>query len=129
MWKKECFGNIFEIKEKIKEDLHKIQDTIQIDGYNPDLVSKENEKMAQYHDIITKEEIYWRKRSRSTWLNEGDKNTQFFHLSTLKHRTKTHISFLKKGDLKLSEDREIKDEMISFFSSLMTVDPNIDLGK
>ena len=47
IWNKECFGNIFEIKEKIKEDLHKIQDTIQIDGYNPDLVSKENQKMAQ----------------------------------------------------------------------------------
>ena len=57
VWNKECFGNIFEIKEKI-EELQKIQDIIQIDGYTPNLVSKENEKMAQYHDIITKEEIY-----------------------------------------------------------------------
>ena len=83
--------------------------------------------MAQYHDIITKEEIYWRQRSRLLWLSEGDKNTKIFHLSTLKNRAKTHISYLKKGDLKIAEDKDIMEEMVTFFSTLMTADPNIIL--
>lgn len=83
--------------------------------------------MAQYHDIITKEEIYWSQRSGLIWLNEGDKNTRFFHLSTLKHREKTHISHLKKGDLKITEDKDIMEEMVAFFSCLMIADFTINL--
>ena len=115
IWNKNCFGNIFENKSAIKEDIQKTQDKIQKEGYTPDLLIEENEKLAQYHDIITKEEIYWRQRSRLLWLSEGDKNTKFFHLSTLKHRAKTHISHLKKGDLKIAEDKDIMEEMVTFF--------------
>ena len=117
IWNKNCFGNIFQNKTAIKEDIQKIQDKIQKDGYTPDLITEENEKLVQYHDIITKEEIYWRQISRLIWLSEGDKNTKFFHLSTLKHRAKTHISHLKKGDLKITEDKDIIAKM-SHFSHL-----------
>ena len=75
---KNSFGNIFENKSVIKEEILKTQDKIQKVGYSPDLLIEENEKLAKYHDIITKEEIYWRQRSRQLWLSEGDKNTNFF---------------------------------------------------
>lgn len=32
------------------------------------------------------EEIYLRQRSRVKWLKDGDRNTRFFHLSTLARR-------------------------------------------
>lgn len=60
------------------------------------------------------------------WLNEGDKNTRFFHLSTLKYRAKNQISNLKRGNIKIFEEKEISEEMVSFFSTLMTPDSNID---
>ena len=60
IWNKRCFENIFEIKPKIKEELKIVQDRIQKEGYTPDLVREENGKLAKYHDIVTKEEIYWR---------------------------------------------------------------------
>ena len=46
------------IKPKIKEELKIIQDRIQKEGCTPDLVREENDKLAEYHDIVTKEEIY-----------------------------------------------------------------------
>ena len=45
----------------------------------------------------------------------------------MKHSTKTHISNLMKGDMKINEEKDISKELVSFFASLMTVDPNIDL--
>ena len=51
----------------------------------------------------------------------------FFHLSTLKHRAKTSISNLKKRSLKIIEKKDISEEMVSFFSSLMSSNPNIEL--
>ncbi len=127
IWNKNYFGNIFEDKSVLKEDIQIIQDIIQKEGYSPELLLEENEKLTQYHDIITKEEIYWRQRSRLIWLTEGDKNTKFFHLSTLKHRAKSHISHLMKGDLKIKEDKDIMAEMVTFFSGLMIADPNINM--
>ena len=124
---KRCFGNIFEIKPKIKEELKIIQDRIQKEGCTSDLVREENGKLVEYHDIVTKEEIYQRKRSLLVWLKEGDKKTRFFHLSTMKHKAKTHISNLMIGDIKITEEKEILKELVSFFASLMTIDPNIDL--
>ena len=128
-WNKHTFGNIFENKKKILEELKDIQDRIQTDGY--EVVSREEEsvKLVEFHDIITKEEMFWRQRSRKVFLKEGDRNTKFFHMTTLKHRMANIISRLKIEERFIDNEEIIKREAMDFFSNLLQGDPNLDLDK
>ena len=60
IWNKTTFGNIFQNKKKIVEELKDIQDKIQADGYEKVSREEESEKLVKLHDIITKEEMFQR---------------------------------------------------------------------
>ena len=44
-----------------------------------------------------KEEMFWHQRSRVKWINFGDQNTRFFHLSTI-HRSQRNIITMLKNE-------------------------------
>lgn len=44
------------------------------------------------------EDIYWKQKARVDWLQEGDKNTAFFHDSVQAHRNKCNISSLVNSE-------------------------------
>ena len=46
-------------------------------------------------DILSQEEEFWSVKSRYNWLIQGDRNTRFFHISTLIRRKRNKISCLK----------------------------------
>lgn len=48
--------------------------------------------------MLSTEEIFWLQKSRNTWLKEGDKNTKFFHLSTIIRRRRNKIEGLNDVD-------------------------------
>ena len=111
------------------EELKDIQDRIQIDCY--EVVSSEEEscKLVQLHDLISKEEMFWRQCSRKVFLKEGDRNTNFFHLATLKHKMANRISKLNKDEGLTDNEEIIKREAMEFFGSLLQCDPNLNLEK
>ncbi len=41
------------------------------------------------------EEAFWKQKSHMHWLKEGDRNTKFFHSSTLKKRASSTIRELE----------------------------------
>lgn len=94
--------------------------------YLKELVKEENEKLVKYHDIISKEGTFWRQRSRSIWLEEGDRNTKVFHLTMMKHRAKNRISILSRGRDKITNENERERESVSYLSSFPSSDPNVD---
>lgn len=56
-------------------------------------------------------------------MKEGDQNSRFFHLTTLKHQTNNRIVSIKKGQDLLTKDDEVVKEVVQFFSSLLFKDP------
>ncbi len=58
-------------------------------------------------------------------MKEGDRNTRFFHLTTLKHQANNRISNIVKGQVQITNDDEIEKEAVCYFSSLLSVDPSL----
>ena len=118
VWNKQVFGFS---KARIKEIESKI-------GQIQDLPStKENlELEASLHleanAWMKREEIKWKQKSRELWLKEGDRNSKFFHLSTLIRRRRNFIAeiHLDNGHWIHSRDdikAYFKDEFQKLFSS------------
>lgn len=59
-----------------------------------DIHKKEERWRQKWKDIMGLEEIFWKQRSRIQWLIEGDRNTSFFHRSSLKHKRRNTIHSL-----------------------------------
>ncbi|XP_010490159.1 PREDICTED: uncharacterized protein LOC104767890 [Camelina sativa] len=55
-----------------------------------ELLKLKNELKIEYRH----EETYWKDKSRLTWLNNGDKNTKFFHAATKNKRAQNRIQRL-----------------------------------
>lgn len=69
------------------------------------------------------EEIYWKQRSRVKWLNQGDRNSKFFHQSTLDRRRRNKILKIRdEGGQWIEEESGIISEIHTFFSTLFSSD-------
>ncbi|KAL1190943.1 hypothetical protein V5N11_020916 [Cardamine amara subsp. amara] len=67
------------------------------------------------------EEIYWKERSKESWLRHGDRNTKYFHGSVQKKRARNNISALvnSNGAEQISEGS--KGEIaVDYFRKLFT---------
>lgn len=57
------------------------------EGYTEENKREDLELMKKWDDRCLQEEIIWKKKYRILWLQEGEKNTKFFHRSA---RTKSN---------------------------------------
>ncbi|XP_057828258.1 uncharacterized protein LOC131039491 [Cryptomeria japonica] len=126
-WNKEIFVDIFLQKSTLQVELNLIWDKILKEGYVGDNFAKESDVLTKCHSIIAREEIFWRQRSRSLWLNDGDRNTRFFHVTTLKHRATNRIDHLVRNGRRIEKEEEISEAIVEFFGELLKADPMLDL--
>ncbi|KAK1554545.1 hypothetical protein Q3G72_013786 [Acer saccharum] len=94
IWNKEVFGCIFHRKRRIIARLQGIQRSLS-ERSNPWLASLEIKLREEYDLIVDQEETFWLQKSRNTWLKEGDRNSKFFHLSTMIRRRYNKLEGLK----------------------------------
>lgn len=73
------------------------------------------------------EDAYWSQKSRVQWLKEGDKNTQFFHASTIQRRKRNRIEEIEKerGGW-CNTDEAIVYEISDYYFKLFTSEDSRD---
>ena len=94
-WNKITFGNIFTEQKDLEEKMKKLQQNIIQEGRIPETAHEEQLLTTQLEERRNQEEALWRQKSRINWLKEGERNTKFFHCSTIQHRMHNRITVLK----------------------------------
>ncbi|XP_058104393.1 uncharacterized protein LOC131248235 [Magnolia sinica] len=65
------------------------------------------------------EEVFWKQKSRNSWIEEGDKNTSFFHTSANEKIRRSSIqSIILEDGTVITDHGEIKAVAVSFFQEL-----------
>eukprot|EP00253_Pinus_taeda_P027174 PITA_27174 len=125
-WNKNTFGNILREKEILIQEIKKIQQKIILEGRSEELAHKEQEAEHKLLDRDLQEEILWRQKSRICWLKEGEKNTKFFHKTTVQRRMSNQISQINNAQGEKNETQAgIEQEFLQYFKA-MNQEPNIN---
>ena len=72
-WNKEEFGNIFEDKKSLIQDIDLLQQKGMDTGWDVEMKEKEKDLLTQLDARERQEEIYRKQKSRVKWLQEGEK--------------------------------------------------------
>ncbi|PNX93586.1 ribonuclease H, partial [Trifolium pratense] len=117
------FGNIRHQKHILEKRIKGIQLSLErVDSAR--LVYLEHDLQLQYDRILAQEELLWYQKSRDKWIKLGDRNTKFFHATTVirRKRNKIHGLHLPCG-MWCTDDNILKDEAQKFFKNLFGADP------
>lgn len=97
----------------------------------PNLVSREEEDRLQreHERCLLMRESYWHQRSKIKWAVLGDRNSSFFHASTVTRRRRNHIgSLFVLGTGWATTEAEIRSTFVSHFKGIYTKGPTAQIG-
>ncbi|XP_062028604.1 uncharacterized protein LOC133744523 [Rosa rugosa] len=127
IWNKEVFGNIFKQKRILLARICGIQRCLGRQNI-PFLVNLEKELISQYEQIRDAEALFWRQKSRDKWLCEGDRNTNFFHLTTMIRRRRNKIDGLFDASGTWTDNPSVLKQIAAdIFQNLFTTEVDHDL--
>ncbi|XP_008231741.1 PREDICTED: uncharacterized protein LOC103330914 [Prunus mume] len=119
-WNKQVFGCLFQKKRRILAWLAGIQRSLCMQ-FNPFLSQLETDLTTEHNRILDQEEVFWLQKSRNTWLKEGDRNTIFFHLSTIiRSRWNKLEGLTNDAGEWISEKGGMKQIVIHYFQGLFS---------
>ncbi|XP_062019515.1 uncharacterized protein LOC133736097 [Rosa rugosa] len=77
--------------------------------------------MASLQDLLSQEEAFWKQRAKVIWLQEGDRNSGFFHQKAANRKRKNALLGLFDADgIWRDDDDGMESVVTSYFSKMFT---------
>ncbi|KAA3479421.1 putative Transposon TX1 [Gossypium australe] len=89
--------------------------------YSRFLLELELELRVEYEKTLDDEESLWRQKSGVEWIQQGDRNTKYFHTKILRRRKFNKIFALKVDGEWCFDDGVLQREMILFSKTLYSL--------
>eukprot|EP00253_Pinus_taeda_P003053 PITA_03053 len=103
------------------QELSALQQKITTEGHTEETLEQERSIHSKLEERRKQEEIYWKQKSRIRWLREGERNTKFFHRTTVQRRMHNSIPFIQtQGGAKIESHEEIENEFLKHFAQVHT---------
>ncbi|KAL5794824.1 hypothetical protein ACOSP7_003418 [Xanthoceras sorbifolium] len=114
-WSKVKFGSLKKAIDRKKCEINLLYDRKQSDQVLDAIRSMERE----LESLLSKEELYWKQRSRVDWLLAGDKNSKFFHRRASARKKKNQISsLLDSRGVRRESEQGMSSVVLDYFSDL-----------
>lgn len=121
-WNQDTFGNISKRKRRIHARLRGIQRHKEIRPNNG-LLRLEKKLRGDLEEVLMQEELIWYQKSREEWITSGDRNTRFYHASTVIRRNRSRVEALKNNeDDWITDPEELKKMVRDFFTKVFSED-------
>ncbi|XP_057803087.1 uncharacterized protein LOC131018376 [Salvia miltiorrhiza] len=137
-WNRTTFGNLDAKLAEAQEELASVQARISREGYTDDNFDEEVTKQAAINTMLTRKNVQLQQQSRVKWLQDGDRNTAFFHKALRNRKSGMVINHLNfEGDMVYEQsaiERHIVEHFTALFSQgaatsvdLVDLEANIDM--
>lgn len=85
--------------------------------------NKIRKKLQETDSVLHQEEVYWFRKSREEWIASGDRNTRFYHASTMIKRNGNRIGVLKNAKGEWTSNTHYLEQMaMQHFHNPFTVE-------
>ncbi|KAL0380236.1 UNVERIFIED_CONTAM: hypothetical protein Sangu_0087900 [Sesamum angustifolium] len=118
-WNKQTFGWCH---SKIKSIENAIKD-VQMKDQSIENLALEEALQVELDEQYKRVEVMWKQKAKQRWLQDGDANTRFFHLSTVFKARSNRIHAIKRTDGSLVHSwEEIGNEFLNYYSQLFSTE-------
>ncbi|XP_061999626.1 uncharacterized protein LOC133717017 [Rosa rugosa] len=118
-WAKNTFPNFGKVASDGQSRIQSLLDSDLPDAHQQ--ITAVSDEIASHWAL---EELYWKQRSRVSWLAHGDLNTRFFHQATILRRRRNKILRLQNDfGHWLTNERDIVDHLNNFFRDMYVSSP------
>lgn len=120
VWNKNVFGNVHKEKKRLMARIDGIQKKM-ANSNHPlyHLQDLERKLQNELDDLLKKEEVLWYQKSKDNWINDGDRNTKYYHIKTVARRKKCRVEMLRNNDGVWEEDiKKLEGIATPFFQNL-----------
>jgi len=121
-WNREVFGDINQRKDRFTTEIKSVQDLLDVVQTDA-LLRKEEELIKELDVVIEQEEVIWFQKSREKWVLDGDRNTKYFHTSTIIRRRRNRAEMLKNDSgVWISDPQELEKLATAYYKRLYSME-------